>query len=80
MRANTVIQSDSNLTRRAMNDERLARKRRAFMQLSDRERVHIEGCVTYLEGNIRGLGRIGAFELIGALGEWLARQPEVKHE
>jgi hypothetical protein len=50
------------------------------MQLSDRERIDIEGSIAVLEELIPHLGYMGAFELIGALGEWLARQPEVKHE
>jgi len=50
------------------------------MQLSDRERIDIEGSIAVLEGLIPHLGHMGAFELISALGEWLARQPEVNHE
>lgn len=74
MAIRTTTLADVNLMRRAQNDERIARKRVAFLKLSDADRIVVEGCITLLENQIPKLGHQGAFELVGALGEWMAEQ------
>lgn len=76
MSIRTTTQADVNLNRRAKNDERIERKRQAFLKLTDRERIIIEGNIAGLEEDIPHLGHLGAFELVGAIGEWMAKQEQ----
>jgi hypothetical protein len=64
---------------RGMNDPRIAHLHDAFLKLESDEQQAIEGIVMMLADHPRFkahvFGPVRAFELVGALGEWLASRP-----
>jgi len=55
---------------------------RAFELLDAHDQQVIEGCVVALANDprLRGMGYKAAFELVGALGEWMAWQEKSSEE
>ena len=49
-----------------------------YCLLSNQERAEIDGVLQLLHDYVPRLGLIGSFELMGALSDWMAKNPEAK--
>ena len=64
------------------SSQRVLQLERAFELLDAHDQQVIEGCVVALANDprLRGMGYKAAFELVGALGEWMAWQEKSSEE
>jgi len=64
------------------SSQRVLQLERAFELLDAHDQQVIEGCVVALASDprIKGMGYKAAFELVGALGEWMAWQEKSSEE
>ena len=60
------------------DDERFTKWWNKYKALPMEERVEFDGMLQLLADKVTRLGLTGAFELVGALSDWMAKHPEVK--